>query len=336
MLYIHIPFCSSKCPYCGFNSFVNDDFKAYFNALCREAKKLPKILNTIYVGGGTPSIVDVSYYEKLFNSINHAAKEITIEANPNGLDLYWLKAIRSIGFNRISLGTQSFCDEKLHFLGRKNTSKDNIRAYKLAQKAGFENINIDIIYSTNVDSKETTKKELNNIKSLQPSHVSAYELTIEPNTPFEKKPNKHKENLDLARLLTQNLSNDFLWYEVSNFGKICEHNLGYWQGRNYYAIGAGSVSTINNTRFYAPNVIKKYIDNPFFKQKELLDPHTKKNEEIFLGLRSMIGVEISHIDNKKALEILLSEGLLHTKGTRVYNNDYFLTDEISLFLMDKQ
>ena len=202
LLYIHIPFCDSKCYYCSFNSYTNlfKYSKDYFKALVIQLKHDLEFFNvknikTLYIGGGTPSSVSAKNYKEIFKILkNYQIKEITIEANPNSAKYDWLSEIYDYGVNRISFGVQSFDEEKLKFLGRAHTKKDAITAIKNAFNIGFKNINLDLIYDCAIDSLSLIKNDLKIIKNLPINHISCYSLTIEKNSLFQNDFSKQKQN----------------------------------------------------------------------------------------------------------------------------------------------
>ncbi|MDP2893973.1 MAG: radical SAM family heme chaperone HemW, partial [Sulfurimonas sp.] len=213
LLYIHIPFCDSKCSYCAFNSYV-DKFhlkEIYMEALCTqlqfEIKRFsvtPKSIESLFIGGGTPSTVSPKLYEKLFSMLDpYLAKniEITSEANPNSATLEWLEGMFALGVNRISFGVQSFNKEKLRILNRAHNASQAEEAILNAQKVGYKNISLDLIYATLGDTKELLENDLLRAFSLPINHLSAYALTIEEGTPFESKPHMSKERLSLTSWL---------------------------------------------------------------------------------------------------------------------------------------
>lgn len=361
-IYIHIPFCASKCPYCAFGSITDKKYiDDYFEALCFEISQTLKIykekISTIFIGGGTPSLIESNFYKKIFEILNpNLGKfcEISIEANPNSVNLNWLQNIRNLGINRISFGVQSFDEKKLKMLGRIHSSNDAKMAILNAQKAGFKNINLDLIYETKFDNKNFLKKELSNIKNLPINHVSCYSLTLEENTPFHNKFEYKIENPNSSKFLFKTLQNlGFKQYEISNFGKICRHNYAYWQGKNYFGFGSFGVGFLSKknlseylkfqnqelknvdfARIYSPTNLQDYIKNPLFKNYEILSPKDIKFEKIFLGLRSKIGLSskiLNQNEIKKAKELVKSKKLILKNGI-FYNTNYLLSDEISLFI----
>ncbi len=277
LLYIHIPFCDSKCHYCAFNSYTSlhylrDD---YVKSLCKqlsfELNNLPKnIIKTVFIGGGTPSTLVLKHYQSIFNLLNPYltnTKEITIEANPNSATLKWLEDIYSLGVNRISFGVQSFDDDKLEFLGRNHTAKMAITAIQNAKEVGFEHINCDIIYDTKLDNKKLLDNDLNIISDLPIDHISAYSLTLEEGTKFFNKSNVRVEDIDMANYLFNELEKmEFNQYEISNFAcneeAKSKHNLGYWKYEEYLGIGAGAVGCKGGKRLYTFKEVNKYIQEP--------------------------------------------------------------------------
>ncbi len=292
-----------------------------------------KNIETVFIGGGTPSTIKANQYEPLFAHIQPFITpdtEITIEANPNSASDEWLKGMRELGVNRISFGVQSFDEEKLRFLGRAHTPKEAIAAVENAKEVGFEHINIDIIYDVKGDTKELLQKDIDVALALPIDHISTYALTIEKNTPFYGKDvaqNKEDFGYYLSSIIP------FAQYEVSNYGIYqSRHNRGYWQLRDYLGIGAGAVGFIKNMRYYPYKDLQRYIHNPLAKEKEHLSPEDLRIEKIFLGLRSDVGVEKSLLDRQK-VQILLEEKKIIQKANRIFNTNYFLADEIALFLL---
>lgn len=343
-IYIHIPFCNSKCPYCAFGSHT-DKFKIskqYFKALEFEISNFVKNNNekisTIFIGGGTPSSIDANFYESIFDILRPNLKEnfeITSEANPNSASKIWLKKMKDFGVNRISFGAQSFDEKKLKFLGRTHNKTQIITAVQNAKEAGFKNINTDIIYSTKLDNKALLDYEISNLKELDISHISAYSLTLEENTPFFNKTTYKKDSVFLAKYLFKKLEDiGFNQYEISNFGQICKHNLAYWNQENYAGFGAYAVGFIKNKRFYSPKNIEQYLQNPTKKEIENLSDDDKRLEHIFLGARSILGIcknKLKKDELEKAILLQKEEKLIY-ENEKFYNKDFLLADEIALFI----
>lgn len=352
-VYIHIPFCVKKCPYCAFGSVTDFKLKEdYFRALKIDLESqilefsqkniLNSRISSVFFGGGTPSVVESEFYEQIFAVLKpHLSKnaEITLEANPNPATLAWLKDLRGFGANRISFGAQSFNAKKLEFLGRIHSSEDVFTAVKNAKKAGFKNINVDLIYGTKLDNKKLLNDEIANIaklKALGVTHISAYSLSLESGTPFFAHKEYQKDSAVLANFVIKGLKNlGFMPYEISNFcldNKKCKHNLGYWRGDDYLGVGAFSVGCVNSTRLNAPKNLKSYIKEPTKRQKEHLSSDDWAFERVFLGLRSSLGVEAKYIKNKELLALLIKEKKLILANSRIYNENFLLADELATAL----
>ena len=348
LLYIHIPFCDSKCSYCAFNSYV-DKFhlkEQYMQSLLvqldYELKRFNVTKNsieTVFIGGGTPSTISPKLYEPLFKKLRPYLQkdiEITSEANPNSATYEWLEGIYKLGVNRISFGVQSFDKMKLKLLNRSHNSEEAINAIKNASIVGYKNLSLDLIYATLGDTKELLQKDIDIALSLPINHISAYALTIEEGTPFESKPQMSSETLELTTWLFDKLkSTGFEQYEISNFGTYqSKHNLGYWQYKDYIGLGCGAVGKLAQERFYPNTTVEKYINKPLDIRVEKLNEEDKKIEQIFLGFRSCIGVKQSILNKEelKRANILVSESKLRFKDGSFYNEEYLLADEITLFI----
>lgn len=348
LLYIHIPFCDSKCYYCAFNSYVDkfhlkeEYMKALYSQLEFELTRFDakeKSIETVFIGGGTPSTVSPKLYEPIFELIKPylADKiEITSEANPNSATMEWLLGMWNLGVNRISFGVQSFNNDKLKLLNRAHDSLQAKQAILNAKKIGFENLSLDLIYATLNDTKELLKNDLDTAFSLPINHISAYALTIEEGTPFEKKPHMSKETLKITSWLFEEIiAHGFEQYEISNFGKYqSAHNLGYWKYKDYIGLGSGAVGKLGLERFYPTTTLEKYIENPLDIQTELLTLEDKKIEQLFLGFRSCVGVKKEILNNNelKRAQVLVDEKKLQLQNDTFYNPEYLLADEITLFL----
>ncbi len=348
LLYIHIPFCESKCHYCAFTTLKKKDYEnAYLRALLEDLKaqfKLFKLyknsLQTLFIGGGTPSVMSEKFYESLFEFLSPYLSqncEKTIEANPKSSLDSWLKNMKNLGLNRISFGAQSFHSKKLEFLGRTHTQKELFQSLENAQKHGFKNINLDLIYDTKFDDKKMLDFELLNLKKLRKilTHLSAYHLSIEKNTAFANFKHYKKNAPRLMKYFIKELENlGFKQYEVSNFGRVCKHNLAYWQGKDYIGCGLSAVGFLKNQRFFATKNLKEYLKNPHFREIENLSLKELHLERLFLGLRSKIGVSkkfLSPLQIQKANE-LVKHKKLEFKNNRFYNPNFLISDELALYL----
>ncbi|MFT5835179.1 MAG: oxygen-independent coproporphyrinogen-3 oxidase [Sulfurimonas sp.] len=348
LLYIHIPFCDSKCSYCAFNSYVDkfhlkeEYMKALVTQLTFELKRFgakAQTIESIFIGGGTPSTVEPKLYKPLFQLIKPYLQsniEITSEANPNSATYEWLKGMKKLGVNRISFGVQSFNKDKLKLLNRAHNTNDALNAIKNANEIGYKNISLDLIYATLGDTKELLEYDLKTALALPINHLSAYALTIEEGTPFESKPHMSKETLELTTWLFSKVEKSgFKQYEISNFGSYkSTHNLGYWEYKDYIGLGSGAVGKLELQRYYPSTIVEEYINNPLSIRVEELTQEDKKIEQIFLGFRSCVGVKtnILNKEERKKATILVDEKKLFMQNDIFYNNEYLLADEITLFL----
>lgn len=321
-LYIHIPFCKSKCVYCGFYSTVNQKtVEQYVSALeeemtLRKNETTGETIHTVYFGGGTPSILQISQLQKIINSIkqhflveNNA--EITIEANPEQLTAEYCKNLKSLGFNRISIGIQSFHDEILQFLGRKHTANEALQAVENAYAAGFDNISIDLIYGVNERDNDLWQKELEIAFRLPIKHFSAYALTVEENSLLYRRIHQHKTvepDEDLASIQYKLLSeavekSPFAQYEVSNFaikGWESKHNSAYWHRVPYIGLGASAHSYDGMHRSWnAPNLngyLAQIKEGKTYHERETLTDIDQYNEFVLLGLRTCAGIDLREME----------------------------------------
>jgi oxygen-independent coproporphyrinogen-3 oxidase len=297
-----------------------------------------KSIKTIFIGGGTPSTVEPQLYKNIFNTLKPFLDdniEITSEANPNSATKKWLSGMFELGVNRISFGVQSFDTNKLKLLNRSHSKQDAVDAINNAKEIGFQNLSLDLIYATLGDSKELLQNDLKEAFKLPINHLSAYALTIEEGTPFESKPHMSKETLYLTKWFFTQIKQKFEQYEISNFGSYkSKHNLGYWKYEDYIGLGSGAVGKLNLKRFYPDTNLEKYIQNPLNIRVENLSEEDKKIEQLFLGLRSSVGVN-KNILNKSELKntlILVKEKKILQIDDTFYNTDYLLADEITLFI----
>lgn len=347
LLYIHIPFCDSKCSYCAFNSYV-DKFsqrERYMNALGiqleAELKRFgvspENLIETVFIGGGTPSTVDPGLYAPIFERIHpflQAGAEITSEANPNSATKEWLEGMRALGVNRISFGVQSFNDEKLKTLGRAHNTQHALKAIRNAAQLGYEHLSLDLIYGVKGDTKDLLRSDIEQAFELPIDHISLYSLTIEEDTAFENLPEMASEQLDLTQWLFDKITaKGFAQYEISNFGKYqSKHNIGYWEHKPYIGLGAGAVGFLDSTRFYPATDIEAYIDAPLEIKEEVLNVAELLNEKFFLGFRSCVGVDqtlLSKMQDSQA-QMLHEGGLLEYRDGHYYNPNFLLADEITL------
>lgn len=350
LIYLHIPYCDSKCHYCSFNSYV-DKFETqrnYMQALYQQLSHdithfalTPHSVETVFIGGGTPSTIDATLYQPIFDLLSpylQQACEITTEANPNSATKKWLEGMRDLGVNRISFGVQSFDAQKLKSLNRAHTPTQAKQAITDAKEVGFEHLSLDLIYNYQGDTKTLLSNDIKEAFTLPIDHLSAYELTIENGTKFANTPEVRQEDETLAFFVAQEIEKyGFKAYEISNFGGYqSRHNKGYWQLKNYIGAGAGAVGFWDNTRYYPHSAIEAYIADPLYRTEEFLSAHDLLTEHIFLGLRSTIGVAKSLLSDTMTQKatLLCEKGKLLENKTHYYNPNFFLSDELALYILD--
>lgn len=306
-VYIHIPFCKSKCNYCSFISFPKIELKEqYLNALEKEIKTRYKgeELNTLYFGGGTPSLLtpqDFKRFIELFNITPNT--EITTELNPENITLEYLKKLK--GINRLSFGCQTFDNNILKIIGRRHNASDVENAVKYAKNAGFNNISLDFIYGLPTQTISGFENDLKHAISLGIQHISLYGLKIDENCFFHKNPPKNLPNDDTQAdmyLKAIETLQDFEHYEISNFSKKgynSRHNLNYWNNENYYGFGTAAHGYENGVRYFNTSDLQEYINSPTIHADEhKLTKQEQLEEEIFLGFRKMSGIDVEKINRK--------------------------------------
>lgn len=355
-LYIHIPFCSSKCRYCDFNSHIQKDGEAerYVKAICSEIKNYcektrEKVVDTIFFGGGTPTILPPDKLVHILNEIKTYFSltencEITTECNPGTVDLNGLKVLRKNGFNRLSFGMQSADDRELKMLGRIHSFEECKDAVKDAKSAGFDNISVDLMFGLPNQTEKSFKNSLQAAVDLKTQHISAYALKIEEGTDFylsgisAADDDSSRNMYDTAVELLADAG--FCRYEISNFaipGYESRHNLKYWLCNDYIGIGAGAYSCYKGQRYSNPYSTDKYISlamsNTLPKENLAdLSEFDKMSEFIYLGLRLKNGISEDEFLNrfKKKITDVFSEELEknYRRGTLI-NSDgrIFIPDE---------
>lgn len=342
-IYIHIPFCIGKCAYCDFLSIPIDDDLAdkYVDALVSEIRLCSRrqTLKTIYLGGGTPSILPVEAFRKIFNALDEGfivtgGTEITIEANPGTIDNEKASALRSLGINRVSIGIQSFNDDELKTLGRRHTAKDAVDAVDAVRSAGIDNVSIDLMYAIPGQAMASWQDSMDKAVALNTKHISAYELTLEEGTPIFEAVKKgdlslpgEDEAIKMAVACHDKLSKaGFEHYEISNYAKHgmrSLHNMNYWQRGAYLGLGAGAHGFNSIVRTKNSGDIRKYIDllstgKSAVETKETIDGASALRERVFLALRTSNGIDIKALGlniDMNAVDDLLREGLIEeTRG----------------------
>jgi oxygen-independent coproporphyrinogen-3 oxidase len=320
-LYIHIPFCIRKCIYCDFFSVLYDESvaKTYIDALCQELylkKDFSTTLKSIYIGGGTPSLLPSDCFRQLFNCLRNnfnssSSAEITVEANPGTINESKINTMLSLGVNRLSIGIQSFNNDELKTLGRIHSSEDASRSIEIIKKEGINNFSVDLMYGIPGQTMDSWHNSISTAVGLSPTHISAYELTPEENTPLYKLIQSHKIDMPDEELILEmyNHAIDYFascgyeHYEISNFalpGFKCMHNLNYWDRGEYIGVGTGAHSFINGRRSNNTKDITRYIEdlnNGIIPEIESAKPTSAEalKEFIFLGLRKTEGININEL-----------------------------------------
>ena len=351
-IYLHIPFCKTKCIYCDFYSVTkrDDSIEKFVDCLIKEIKLNKKILqnskfDTIFFGGGTPSVLTEKQVEKILSAINKYYNldeniEITIECNPGEISYEKLKNFRQIGVNRLSIGFQSFNEKTLKFLGRLHSSDQSISTFNNARKAGFENINIDLIYDIPKQKLKDWKNDLFLGTSLEPEHISAYSLTVEKNTALHSMvksktvfmPSEELDKKMFLETISYLENKNFSHYEISNFSKKdkqCNHNLHYWRLDSYLAFGPGAHGFDGIKRWWNKKSIDYYIEkleNNFLpiESEEILSNKNSFNETIMNGLRLIEGANIKKLNSYLDVDIITYLEPHMKKWPYIKINDKFL------------
>ena len=311
-IYLHIPFCIKKCGYCDFCSYPDtkeNEREAYVEALCRDIEQRGElcrehIADTVYFGGGTPTILTGVQFERIFSelrknfSISDNA-EITVECNPKTADKEKFSVLRSLGANRLSMGMQSAHDAELKALGRAHTSKDFVIAFEDARSAGFDNISADVMFGIPNQTEESFKRTLELLTSLEPEHISAYGLILEEGTPFfanrEKlvlpsEDSEYNMYTDAVGFLARH---GYERYEISNFSKPdreSAHNMKYWMRDEYVGLGASAHSFLGEKRSFAPADISAYVRGQYEEGCEEVSENDAMCEYVMLAMRTTRGV----------------------------------------------
>lgn len=356
-LYIHIPFCSSRCVYCGFYSTTGLELRErYVDAVCKEIKMRAsnEPISTIYLGGGTPSQLSIKQIESILTAIYiynkvEVTAEVTIEVNPDDVKLEFAKSLRAMGINRVSMGVQTFNDERLRFLHRRHNASQVPQTVDTLYKADFRNISIDLMYGFPNQTLDEWRADINQALALDVEHISTYCLMYEEGTPLYKLLEQGKvaeidEELEREMYFTLIDSLEtagYEHYEISNFarpGYRSRHNSSYWEGIPYIGIGAAAHSFDINTRSWNVADIRKYIEaieqghRPF--EEEVIDADTRYNDAITVALRTKEGLDLTTLPDEKR-DYCLSNAKRHIDAhlLKQKNNHLALTKE-GLFVSD--
>lgn len=350
--YIHIPFCNKICSYCDFcKLYYNKDLvNKYLDALEKEINKIYKgeVLETIYIGGGTPSSLSLDELERLFKILSVLNKdkniEYTIENNFDSITEEKINLYKKYGINRLSFGIETTNNSYLKLLNR-SLSKDKVRKIiNYSKEIGITNINVDLIYALPNESINDLEKDIDFILSLDIPHISTYSLIIEDNTLL--KINNYKnisEDLDsdMYKYICKRLKdNNFTHYEISNFSKegyYSKHNLCYWNNKEYYGFGLGSSSYINNKRITNTRSINNYLKEDFIKEEEIIDINSKIEYEVILNLRKKEGIDLISFKEKykKDLLSIYNYNELVDKEFLIFNNNHLYIPEDKWYISNE-
>jgi oxygen-independent coproporphyrinogen III oxidase len=331
-LYIHIPFCASKCYYCDFNSYVStsDVMDRYLDGLDRELQAVASAydhapLKTVFFGGGTPTIFDAKQSGRMIEMLHRHFRmadgaEISVEANPGTVDLDKLRVLKEGGVNRLSFGVQSFSNDLLVKLGRLHDRDAVYKSWELARKAGFESINLDLMFGLPDQTVEALQASLDALIAIGPEHVSAYSLKVEEGTPFYTWHNRGQlilppedDEVRMYELVIDTLTaNGYEMYEISNYAKPghrSRHNQVYWRNEPYMAVGSGAHGYVNGVRYVNQKNVPEYIETtvrgkrPVVETEAISDQY-QREDTMILGLRLMAGVSYDRFRERHGVEML--------------------------------
>lgn len=363
-IYLHIPFCKRRCIYCDFYSTTQNEKKAaYINALCRELDQRKSYLEgekieTIYLGGGTPSQLEAKDFEQIFQALYRLYEispeaEITIEANPDDLTDEYVGMLRTFPFNRLSMGIQTFQEDILRLLHRRHTAQQAVEAFNRCRKAGFTNISIDLMYGLPGETLQTWETDLRQAVSMKPEHISAYHLIYEEGTVLWKLREQHRveeadEDLSVS-LFTQLIHKlkdyGYQHYEISNFclpGMHSRHNSSYWTGKKYLGCGPSAHSYNGTSRQWNVASLDRYIEQvnngQTYFEVEDLDLYTRYNDFVITTIRTMWGMQLDALKEQfgeKLYNYCLRMAQPHlSQGTLELSNNVLKLTEKGVFISD--
>ena len=354
-IYLHIPFCKKRCTYCNFfSTTLLEKQEEYVNTLLKEIELRKNYItnpSTIYLGGGTPSTLPIELLEKIFTSLDKNfnlsnVEEVTIECNPDDLNIDYVKGLKSLPINRLSMGIQTFNEEELKVLGRRHNAKNAIKAVENVYNSGIKNISIDLMYALPGQSLSTWEENLNIALSLPISHISAYHLSYEEDTPLYKLRNlafDEEKSLEFFELLSEKTAEKgFEHYEISNWakdGKYSKHNSSYWQNKPYLGIGAGAHSYNLNERRWNFSSLNDYINGVLseseYSENEILTSEDKYNDLIITQLRTKWGLDINLIEGKYLKHFQReSEKFVKENHLKITNENRAILTHSGIFISD--
>ena len=312
-VYIHIPFCKSICSYCDFCKMYYHGpwVTKYLNALAKEVDERyeGEEIKTLYIGGGTPSsltLKDIKYLFEIVGKFKLSSDcEVSFECNLNDINEELLRTLKDCGVNRLSIGIESFNEDKLKFMERQHTYEEAKYAMKIARYYGFDNINVDLMYGIPNETLKDLKKDLDMILDLKPDHISTYSLIVEEHTKVGNMgiiPIPEELDASMYELICDRLKKEkFIHYEVSNFGKEgkqSKHNLTYWDNREYYGFGMGAAGYIHGVRYENTKTLNDYFEGKWIKSQEILSKEDIMYNELMLGFRKMEGISLRNFYEK--------------------------------------
>ena len=364
-LYIHVPFCPQRCPYCAFATIVGqeDRHSLYAEAICREIESwayLSGPVETVFLGGGTPSQVEPALIGQMLEAAQrhlglHSDAEISVEVNPGTVDRDKFAALKALGCNRISIGAQAFGDADLRHLGRQHSAADVERAYAAARAVGFANVSLDLVANVPGVSEANWHFSVERVVALAPEHLSVYSLTIEEGTIFAQRQRqgllKPVADDRQAHILewtdAQLVAVGYEHYEVSNYARLgyrSRHNWSYWTGVPYLGVGLGAHSFVDGKRFWNTRDLDAYLDAMDQGQspcagEETIAPDTARRERLWMGLRTIEGIELTEeevgrVQSSKRFDDLEKVGYvaLEEQRLRLTRAGFLLADALSLEL----
>lgn len=349
-LYIHVPFCLSKCGYCSFYSLASLDLiPDFINAVTDEMalhKSWFSFFDTIYLGGGTPSLLSIQQIDGIIQSVHNRFEidrlaEITMEVNPGDASFEYFQSLRKSGINRLNIGVQSFDDQILKYLGRRHSAKEALVSMETARKAGFDNVGIDLIYGVYGQDIKSWKQTLKSALSLSPEHLSCYQLSLDKKTPLYKKYKQdglqmpsEKESLDFFSTTSHILTGEgYIHYEVSNFARTdtlkSKHNMKYWRHAPYLGLGPAAHSFLDSKRWWNKAEIKAYLNviadgKKPVEQSEELSRDQLALEAFFLGMRTKDGIHLEQFKTHYGSDLLADKS--HIMDELIKNKLVELTD----------
>ena len=349
-VYIHIPFCKSICSYCDFCKVLYNGpwITPYLNALIKEIqdKYEGEEIKTIYIGGGTPSsltLKDIKYLLsalKIFNT--DKLEEFTFECNLNDINTYLLQLLKDYNVNRLSIGIESFNENKLSFMERSHTFEEAKEKINMARELGFDNINVDLIYGIPGETIKDLKKDIELLLELKPDHISTYSLIIEDNTKIgisNMVPISEDLDAEMYNLVCKKLEN-YNHYEVSNFakeGKESKHNLAYWNNNEYYGFGLGASGYVHGARYENTKSLTKYINGTSLYKQEILSQYDQMYNEIMLGLRKLEGINCKKFYQKYNTNVQdvfnIKEAI--KENELIYEDDYLYINPDYIYVMNE-